>query len=124
MHVTDWNGDGQADLLIGDVRWACYKLSPLTPKQLSGQAMVKPVYDEGRKAQAELMNERNALVRARKPIPDELTQRIKGQRVKYAAAGTYRARRVAIDEALGARGPEFLDNEAVREHAGAKMLVT
>ena len=85
VHVTDWNGDGQADLLVGDVRWAYYTLDPLTPEQLSEQAAVKPLYDEGRKASTELMNERNALARARKPIPEELSKRIKAQRAKYAA---------------------------------------
>lgn len=85
VHVTDWNGDGQADLLVGDVRWAYYMLDPLTPEQRSEKHAVKPLYDEGRKAQTELMNERNAIVRARKPIPEELNKRIKAQRAKYAA---------------------------------------
>ena len=84
VHVTDWNDDGQVDLLVGDVRWAYYMLDPLTSEQLSEKDAAKPLYDEGRKAETALMNERNALVRARQPIPEELKERIKAQRAKYA----------------------------------------
>ena len=30
VHVTDWNEDGKADLLVGDVTWQESKLTPLT----------------------------------------------------------------------------------------------
>ena len=29
VHVTDWNGDGRVDLLVGDVRWLYYSLERL-----------------------------------------------------------------------------------------------
>lgn len=45
VHVTDWNGDGRADLLVGDVTWQQSTLPPLTPEQ------------EGEKAKLEAQSE-------------------------------------------------------------------
>ena len=33
VHVTDWNGDGRADLLVGDVTWQQSTPNPLTPAE-------------------------------------------------------------------------------------------
>ena len=46
LHVTDWNGDGLADLLAGDVAWQ-YELSvPLTPAEEKEKAALEPGYQE------------------------------------------------------------------------------
>ncbi len=84
VHVTDWNGDGRADLLVGDVRWAYYMLDPLSKEQEAEKAALKPAYDAGRAASRKLTKERNDCVRARKPIPDELKARMKAQDEEFA----------------------------------------
>ena len=84
VHVTDWNGDGQADLLVGDVRWAYYELEPLTAAQEAEKAALKPAYDGANAAYRKIVQERNDCVRARKPIPDELKARMKAEAAKIA----------------------------------------
>ncbi len=76
VFVTDWNGDGHADLLLGDVQWLYKTLPPLTPEQEARKAELTPLYEAAESAYYALMDERNAHVRAREAIPDELQARI------------------------------------------------
>lgn len=41
VHVTDWNGDGRADLLVGDVTWQQSIPDPLTPKEEKEKAALE-----------------------------------------------------------------------------------
>lgn len=38
VHVTDWNEDGHADLLVGDVTWQTVKPEPLSPADAKAKA--------------------------------------------------------------------------------------
>ena len=76
VFVTDWNGDGRADLLLGDVQWLYETLPPLTPEQEARKTEIAPQYEAAEKAYYALVDERNAHVRAREAIPDELQARI------------------------------------------------
>jgi hypothetical protein len=55
VHVTDWNEDGEVDLLVGDVTWQETKLTPLTESEAKEkQALNKELsdlYDRRTKAQ-------------------------------------------------------------------------
>ena len=84
VHVTDWNGDGRADLLVGDVRWAYYQLDPLTKEQEAEKAALKPAYEAARRAYQEVLDERNKYARAREPIPAEIKARMKAKNARLA----------------------------------------
>lgn len=45
VHVTDWNGDGRADLLVGDVTWQQSPGEPLTDEEEAAQAELQRTYD-------------------------------------------------------------------------------
>ena len=84
VHVTDWNGDGRVDLLVGDAQFASYQLPPLTEEQLAEKAAFQPVHDAAKEKYWKVVEERNDCVRARKPIPEELQARYKAANDAFA----------------------------------------
>lgn len=52
VHVTDWNGDGRADLLVGDVTWQQSKLTPLTAAEEQDKAKLERAGEDLRKERA------------------------------------------------------------------------
>ena len=58
VHVTDYNGDGRVDLLVGDVQWHSYRLPPLTPEQEQEKADLLPRYEAAQNAYWKLVAER------------------------------------------------------------------
>ncbi len=76
VHVTDWNGDGAVDLLIGDVQWLYETLPPLTPEQEAEKAALTPAYEAARAALNEIYKERNQSVRSGEGVPDEIERRL------------------------------------------------
>ncbi len=75
VHVTDWNGDGRADLLIGDVQWLSYMLSPLTAEQEAEKAIVQPLFEKAQAAYFAVVEERNSYVGKPGGIPLDVQQR-------------------------------------------------
>jgi hypothetical protein len=75
VHVTDWNGDGLADLLIGDVQWLWETLPPLTAEQEARKAEIEPEYEALSDAYEETMRERNSHVGKPGGIPEEVLER-------------------------------------------------
>jgi hypothetical protein len=45
VHVTDWNGDGRVDLLVGDVTWQQSAPKPLTAAQTDAKAALEKARD-------------------------------------------------------------------------------
>jgi len=45
VHVTDWNGDGRVDLLVGDVTWQQSALEPLTAAEAEAKAALEKARD-------------------------------------------------------------------------------
>ena len=84
VHVTDWNGDGRVDLLVGDAQFTYYELPPLTEEQLAEKAAFQPVHDAANKEYRKVVEERNDCVRARQPIPEELMKRYRAATEKFA----------------------------------------
>ena len=84
VHVTDWNGDGHVDLLVGDAQFASYELPPLTKEQLAEEEAFQPIYDAAHEKYWKVVEERNACVRARRPIPEELAARYKAANDAFA----------------------------------------
>ena len=56
LHVTDWNGDGRMDLLLGDVTWQQSTPKPLTAAETEAKAALEKardaLYDKLRKVAA------------------------------------------------------------------------
>ena len=46
VHVTDWNGDGRVDLLVGDVTWQQSTPNPLTAEEAQVKARLDEQYAE------------------------------------------------------------------------------
>lgn len=46
VHVTDWNGDGRMDLLVGDVTWQQSTPKPLTAAEVEAKAALEKARDE------------------------------------------------------------------------------
>jgi len=84
VHVTDWNGDGRVDLLVGDAQFASYELPPLTEEQIAEKAAFQPIHDAAHKEYRKVVEERNDCVRARRPIPEELHARYRAATDKFA----------------------------------------
>jgi hypothetical protein len=75
LHVTDWNGDGQADLLVGDVAWQ-YELSvPLTPEEEKEKAALEPGYKKVLSLVGASTEELRKLQKAGRSIPPEFQKR-------------------------------------------------
>jgi hypothetical protein len=64
VHVTDWNGDGRVDLLVGDVTWQQSTPNPLTPAEEGEKAALEKARDElmRKSAFAKSETERDALM--------------------------------------------------------------
>ena len=76
VFVTDHDGDGVNDLLVGDVQWLYYTLPPLTPEQEAEKARILPDYE---KVSAELdaaYEERNSHVGKEGGIPKAVEDRL------------------------------------------------
>jgi len=76
VFVTDLDGDGLNDLLVGDVQWLYYTLPPLTKEQEEEKSKISPDYE---KATAELdaaYEERNSHVGKEGGIPKAVEDRI------------------------------------------------
>ncbi|MAF67329.1 MAG: hypothetical protein CMJ84_16935 [Planctomycetes bacterium] len=71
VHVSDWNGDGLADLLIGDVQWLWETLPPLTAEQEARKAEIEPEYEALSDAYETAVAERNSYVGKPGGIPEE-----------------------------------------------------
>ena len=76
VFVTDWNDDGKADLLVGDVQWLYYTLPPLTAEQEAEKAELEPAYAAAKKAYYAIIEERNVAVGTADGISDELQARM------------------------------------------------
>lgn len=72
VHVTDWNGDGAVDLLIGDVQWLYETLPPLTSEQEAEKAALTPAYEAAEAALNEAYKVRNKSVRSGGGVTDEI----------------------------------------------------
>ncbi len=72
VSVTDWNNDGQLDLLIGDVQWLYRQLPPLTEKQEAEKRALKPTYDRLNDDYSAAVKERNKYVGKPGGIPQEV----------------------------------------------------
>lgn len=74
IHVTDWNGDGRADLLIGDVQWRWYLTKPLSAEEEKAKAALEPAYEKSL-SRVRASNKRLRELRKNKQaIPAELTK--------------------------------------------------
>ncbi len=72
LHVTDWNGDGQLDLLMGDVQWLIRTRPPLTPEQEAAKAALQPAFDEAQAHYDLHIGKRNSFVGKPGGIPDDV----------------------------------------------------
>ncbi|PCJ14302.1 MAG: hypothetical protein COB10_04435 [Planctomycetota bacterium] len=77
VFVTDWNGDGRADLLVGDVQWLYYTLPPLTAEQEAEKLALTPAYEQANAALDKIYDERNSYVGKPGGIPEEVLARVK-----------------------------------------------
>ena len=75
VHVTDWNGDGRMDLLVGDVQWLYETLSPLTEAEVARKAALQPAHDAARDAYWAEIEVRNGYVGKPGGIPEEVLAR-------------------------------------------------
>lgn len=75
VHVTDYNGDGIVDLLVGDVQWHWKTLAPLTPAEEAEKKALKPKYEAAKEAYYKVIEERNSYVRKKEGIPQEVLDR-------------------------------------------------
>jgi hypothetical protein len=75
VHVTDWNDDGLADLLVGDVQWLYETLPPLTEEEQARKAAIEPEYKALLEAFNVRMVERNSYVGKLGGIPEEVLAR-------------------------------------------------
>ena len=76
VFVTDYNGDGLTDLLVGDVQWLHYTLPPLTADQEARKAEILPDYEKAASELDAAYDERNALVGKDGGIPEAVEKRI------------------------------------------------
>ncbi len=83
VHVTDWNGDGRPDLLVGDVQWLKKTLPPLTAAQQQEKDALTPAYQAAKQTYESALDERNELKRRKEPVPAEFSARIKAARAKF-----------------------------------------
>ena len=83
VHVTDFNGDGRVDLLVGDFQSAIETLPPLTGKELAAKQELEPEYEKRRAAYDAQMEVRNQAVRAGKEMTEEQSQAYDSAREAY-----------------------------------------
>ncbi|MAW78118.1 MAG: hypothetical protein CMJ95_12140 [Planctomycetes bacterium] len=77
VYVTDWNHDGRADLLVGDVQWLYYTLPPLTAEQEAEKLALTPAYEAADAVLDEAYEYRNSFVGKPGGIPEDAKARIK-----------------------------------------------
>lgn len=75
VHVTDWNGDGRVDLLVGDVRWLYYTLNPLNASEQKELDVLEPKYKQALDNYIALANERGRYGSKKQTIPEEIQKR-------------------------------------------------
>ena len=75
LHVTDWNGDGRADLLVGDVAWQYTMTTPLTPEEEKEKATLEPGYKESLRLVGESTEQLQHFRKDGQPIPEEFLTR-------------------------------------------------
>lgn len=75
VHVTDWNGDGLVDLLVGDVQYLYESLPPLTREETAAALALQPVYDAAKEAYWAEVEVRDSYVGKPGGIPDEVKAR-------------------------------------------------
>ncbi len=90
VHVTDYNGDGRADLLVGDVQWHWKMLTPLSPEKKREKKAFRPRYDAAEKAYFKVVEERNSFVGRKGGIPKDVLERYR------KASETFRPFRVQM----------------------------
>lgn len=73
VHVTDWNGDGRVDLLIGDYVNLTYTLNPLNEKEKQELAILETKVNEAIKEWKEMSIERSRF--SPNPVPEEFLTR-------------------------------------------------
>ncbi len=73
VHVTDWNGDGRVDLLIGDFVTLIYTLNPLNEKEKQELAILETKFNEAQKEWRALDVERLSF--HPNPVPEEFRTR-------------------------------------------------
>jgi len=73
VHVTDWNGDGRADLLVGDVTWQQSTPTPLTEAEAAEKEKLDTEYSSMRRKLSRI---------AKGPKRDVLQKAIDEQREK------------------------------------------
>jgi len=75
VHVTDYNGDGRVDLLVGDVQWHWKTLTPLTPEKKLEKKAFRPKYNAAKDAYFKVVEERNSYVGRKGGIPKDVLDR-------------------------------------------------
>jgi len=83
VHVTDYNGDGRADLLVGDVQWHSFSLPPLTAKKTREKAAFRPRYEAAQQAYFKVVEERNSYVGRKGGIPRKVLDRYRAARETF-----------------------------------------
>ena len=83
VFVTDQNGDGVNDLLVGDVQWLYYTLPPLTAEQEARKAEILPEYERLTAELDAAYEERNAYVGKEGGIPEAVQERIDRVNAKW-----------------------------------------
>lgn len=76
VFVSDFNGDGKTDLLVGDVQWLYYTLAPLTQEQEARKLALTPAFEEAEAALDKAYDERNSHVGEPDGIPEEVLARV------------------------------------------------
>ncbi|MCP3918829.1 MAG: hypothetical protein GY711_25050 [bacterium] len=72
VFVTDWNGDGEADLLLGDVQWLYKTLPPLTAEQEAEKVALEPILEEANAVLSEAVKERFAYAKEPTGVPEDV----------------------------------------------------
>lgn len=76
VFVTDYNSDGVADLLVGDVQWHVRHLTPLTPEEEKEKAKAVAAYEKANEPYRKAVNERNSYVGKEGGIPQDVLDRM------------------------------------------------
>lgn len=84
MHVADYNGDGKADVLVGDVAWEEYLLPPLSEAKEKEMREFEPQYAAAKAENDLAWDERNTYVGKEGGIPDEVMERCEAADAKFA----------------------------------------